>query len=91
VAEPTAEQLAAEAQLEAAFRAVADAYEIESTGEFIGDWLVIIETPHAEGDPEGTPYQMLTAGGTLPHHRAAGLLSVADAILNGTWVEDDDE
>lgn len=72
----------ADAALEAAIRDVASARGFLEPDEFVGDWVVVLETPSIE-DAERSPYVVLLPNGLLAAHRIVGLLELAKTDRTG--------
>jgi hypothetical protein len=67
----------ADAALETAIRDVAAARGMLAEGEFIGDWVVVVEGQRVD-DPDTSPYLTLLPNGLLATHKIVGLLRLAE-------------
>lgn len=67
---------AADAALQQAIQDVAATRGFLDPDEFIGDWVVVVETPSIL-DSDTSPYVVLLPNGTLATHRIVGLLELA--------------
>jgi hypothetical protein len=86
----TQDQIDADEVLDAAIRRCVEAYGYLPGGEFVGDYVVVIETTDVTDDAGGG-YCTLLPRGVLAAHRIVGLLDLAlDSRLASTRPDLDD-
>lgn len=92
--ERSAEEMAANEAVEAAILAYRDAYAAAHPEAKVGtlmDWIVVAAEviPGAKPYDDETAYSIIMPGGSIPHYRADGLLSMGKRYIQG--YESDDE